>query len=135
MHLKKAALGDLPQLAALFDGYRVFYGQQSALHQGHNFLHKRLQRGESEIFVTYTPEGLIGGFVQLYPIFSSTRMQRLWLLNDLFVHPDYRGRGISVLLIDQAKALCRNTQACGMLLETAKSNLIGNHLYPATGSS
>jgi GNAT superfamily N-acetyltransferase len=59
----------------------------------------------------------------------------MWLLNDLFVNPNFRGKGISVALIDEAKKLCTNTGSCGMLLETAKSNLIGNQLYLKTGFS
>lgn len=60
-------------------------------------------------------------------------MKKLWLLNDLFVNPEFRGLGISVALIDEAKALCRRTNACGLSLETAKTNHIGNPLYLKTG--
>ena len=31
------------------------------------------------------------------------------------------------------KAFCDETNACGLLLETEKTNLIGNQLYPRTG--
>jgi GNAT superfamily N-acetyltransferase len=68
-------------------------------------------------------------------MFSSTRMKRLWLLNDLFVKKEYRRRGISKLLIERAKELCRETKACGFILETAKSNSVGNKLYQAVGMS
>ena len=60
-------------------------------------------------------------------------MQRMWILNDLYVRKTFRGQGISKLLINKAKDLCRETNACGMLLETETSNDIGNKLYPATG--
>ncbi len=60
-------------------------------------------------------------------------MKKLWLLNDLFVDKKFRSKGISVLLIEAAKELCIKTEACGLILETAKSNLIGNNLYPRTG--
>ncbi len=73
------------------------------------------------------------GFVQLYPLFSSTRMEKLWLLNDLFVIPNFRGKGISVELINQAKQLVKQTGACGLMLETEKNNIIGNNLYLKTG--
>jgi len=71
--------------------------------------------------------------VQLYPIFSSTRMKKLWLLNDLYVETHFRGLGISVALIDAAKTFCKTTLSCGMILETTKSNDIGNNLYQNTG--
>ncbi|MDB0063105.1 hypothetical protein N9F27_03305 [Crocinitomicaceae bacterium] len=37
---------------------------------------------------------------------------------------------ISKKLIQASKMLCDETNACGLLLETAKSNDIGNSLYP-----
>jgi GNAT superfamily N-acetyltransferase len=60
-------------------------------------------------------------------------MKKLWLLNDLFVDPSFRGQRISIDLIDVAKKLCRDSGACGMYLETARSNDIGNQLYPRAG--
>lgn len=133
MTTRKATKSDIKTLSKLFDDYRMFYKKESDLQSAENFLFERIQNQDSEIFVTENDSNEIIGFVQLYPIFSSTRMQRLWLLNDLFVSPNYRGRGISVQLIDQVKKLCMGTNGCGLVLETAKTNHIGNNLYPKTG--
>mgnify|MGYP001796220860 CR=1 FL=1 len=127
--IRPATSVDLPQLANLFDQYRVFYRKDSDIQGAQNFLQERLTLADSHIYVS-EENGILQGFVQLYPIFSSTRMQRLWLLNDLFVAPNHRGKGLSLLLLDAGKQLCRNTNACGVLLETEKSNAIGNQLYP-----
>ena len=97
------------------------------------FLEDRLKNKDSELFVAVTNDLVLAGFVHLYPIFSSTRMCRLWLLNDLFVHPNFRGKRISVLLIEKAKELSVQTNSAGLILETAKSNEIGNSLYLKTG--
>ncbi len=132
MKIRKATTNDLDQLTDLFNQYRVFYKKSSDISAGKEFLKERMVNNESEIFVALNEEDNFTGFVQLYPIFSSTRMKRLWLLNDLFVAPSYRGQGISVSLIDKAKELCRSTNACGLLLETAKTNTAGNKLYPRT---
>ncbi|GAA4834400.1 GNAT family N-acetyltransferase [Algivirga pacifica] len=133
--LEKATLTHLDALSSLFDQYRVFYEMESALDEGKKFLRERIEMRESEIFVALNEDNVMTGFVQLYPLFSSTRMKRLWLLNDLFVHPNYRGEGISKALIEKAKDLCRSTNGCGIMLETAKTNMIGNALYPHTGFS
>ena len=133
MKIRKASIDDIPQLAALFDAYRVFYEKTSDVKQAIIFLSERIQKNESVIFVAENEEKQLTGFVQLYPLFSSTRMKRYWLLNDLFVAPEQRSKGISVALIDAAKELCQTTGSCGMMLETAKSNVIGNNLYPKTG--
>lgn len=134
MTIQPATLSDLDELSQLFDAYRVFYGKASDRTGALAFLQARLELGESVIYVAKDrEEATVLGFVQLYPLFSSTRMKRLWLLNDLYVIPEWRGRGISIALIDAAKSLCRSTGACGLMLETAKDNDIGNQLYPRTG--
>lgn len=133
MTTRKATETDIKNLSILFDKYRVFYEKETDIQSAEKFLIERIQNKESEIFLTENREGEIVGFVQLYPIFSSTRMQRLWLLNDLFVDEEHRGLGISKQLIEISKELCKQTNACGLILETAKTNEVGNNLYPQTG--
>jgi len=132
MIIRKATKYDLKNLTKLFDNYRIFYEQKSDLISAEKFLLERMENEESEIFVADNNKNELVGFVQLYPIFSSTRMQKLWLLNDLFVDEKYRRKGISVSLINESKKLCKETNACGLILVTAKTNDIGNNLYPKT---
>jgi GNAT superfamily N-acetyltransferase len=73
------------------------------------------------------------GFTQLYPIFSSVSMCRAWLLNDLFVTPAYRGRGIAASLLDAAKELARTTPAKWLLLQTGRDNTTAQRLYEKMG--
>jgi GNAT superfamily N-acetyltransferase len=132
IQIKKATVEVLDELAALFDAYRVFYQKPSDISGAVNFLRDRLTHCDSEIFVSFQ-ENTLTGFTQLYPLFSSARMRKLWLLNDLFVDEKFRGQGISLALMDRAKALCLESHACGFILETAKSNIIGNRLYQRAG--
>ena len=129
---RKATLEDLQYLSKLFDEYRIFYHTESDISAAGNFIKERIINKDSEIFVS-EENGILTGFVQLYPIFSSTRMKKYWLLNDLFVNENFRGKGFSKQLIEEAKTLCQQTNACGILLETGKSNDIGNQLYPSCG--
>lgn len=122
----------LEVLVPLFDAYRVFYQKPSDPAGAHQFLSRLFDRGDSVVYLAQAETEEFVGFTQLYPLYSSTRMQRLWLLNDLYVQPAYRGRGISKKLIDRCKALARATDAAGILLETTKDNEIGNQLYPRT---
>jgi len=133
MSISKASLIALPQVADLFNQYRIWYGKTSDLEGAKQFLQDRITTNESVIFLATNEDGKAVGFTQLYPIFSSTRMKRMWLLNDLFVHADARGKGFSKLLIKAAQDHCRKTGGCAVMLETQKSNDIGNNLYPATG--
>ena len=133
MTVRNATLLDIEQLSQLFDGYRVFYRKNSDIDAAKKFLLERLEAKDSEIYVAQNDDNQLTGFVQLYPLFSSTRMKKLWLLNDLFVDAKYRGEGVSIALINAAKHLVIDTGACGLFLETEKSNHIGNNLYPKTG--
>jgi len=131
VEIKQATIDHLPELVNAFEAYRVWYRMDPNLMEASNFLKERIENKESVIFIALEDDQVLG-FTQLYPLFSSTRMKRLWLLNDLFVHSDQRGKGLSKKLINAAKDLCRQTNGCGIMLETEMSNDIGNNLYPAT---
>ena len=132
MTVRNAVESDVEKLAILFDAYRIFYEKESNLTEAKKFLFDRIVNKESWIIVAME-EGDLVGFVQLYPLFSSTRMKKLWLLNDLFVVENFRGKGISKQLIEKCKDVCDDTGACGLMLETAKTNKTGNSLYVKTG--
>jgi GNAT superfamily N-acetyltransferase len=123
---------DIEGLAVLFDEYRVFYRMDSDLVGAVRFLSERFSQSESVVFIA-EDEGIMAGFVQLYPVFSSTRMQRLWLLNDLYVTVACRGKGISKALLEASADFNRISGACGLFLETEKTNLVANQLYRAKG--
>ncbi len=132
--VREATIDDLRVLAPLFDAYRQFYERPSDLELSRTFLARRLERGESVIFLAEENGGALG-FVQLYPLFSSTSLRpgRLWLLNDLFVRPDARGRGVGRDLMNRARTLAEDTEACGLELATARTNLRAQALYEAMG--
>lgn len=127
--IKKASLEDLKEVSILFNLYRIFYRQEDNLQGSTDFIKQRLLKGESEIFLVLIDNKAVG-FVQLYKLFHYIKLQKQWLLSDLFVHPDHRGKGLSVALIARSKQWCEETEACGLLLETEKTNIIGNKLYP-----
>jgi GNAT superfamily N-acetyltransferase len=131
--ISRSTLQDLKGVASLFDQYRIFYGKSSDIDGAVHFLENRMHNNESVIFHAMDDKRDYIGFTQLYPIFSSTRMKKLWLLNDLFIHPQHRGQGVSVQLMETAQEWAIGTHSAGLILETAKDNVIGNLLYPRTG--
>jgi ribosomal protein S18 acetylase RimI-like enzyme len=132
MRVFRASLKHIRLVAGLFDEYRVFYRQRPNLKRAHRFLHDRLRNGESVVFLA--GEGSDpGGFCQLYPTFSSISMTPLWVLNDLYVRPEYRRKGVARALIQHAKKLARKTGAKGIVLETAKDNSAAKQLYKSEG--
>ncbi len=130
--IRKAQIKDLELLTKLFEGYRSFYRKDPSPNEASKFLKERINNKDSIIYVAENNNHELVGFTQLYPSFSSTRMKRLWILNDLFVADNYRGKGVSKKLINKAKSLTRETNSCALLLETEKDNSIANQLYRAT---
>ena len=145
----------LSELVILFEAYRTFYKKEINIEKSTQFLVDRIENKESFIFIAIeiTSEKIVG-FVQLYPMFSSTRLDKILILNDLFVDVAFRGNGISQLLIDRCKLFAHDFNALELVLETQKSNVMdrvrisevleqdgqgqevsvmGNQLYPKVG--
>lgn len=121
MTITRASLADIDLIAPLFDAYRVFYEQEGDLKGAKEFLSNRIEKGESTIFIARFDEIAIG-FTQIYPIFSSVSMQQMHLLNDLYVSPKYRGKGIATLLLNEAKNFALDNGSKGLSLETHHTN-------------
>ena len=99
-----------------------------------DFLRERLQRDESVILLA-TRDGVAVGFTQLYPMFSSVRTARIWLLNDLYVAERMRRGGVARGLLDAAAQFAREVGAAGLMLETSRDNAAARALYLAAGWS
>lgn len=124
--------GHVPILTSLFNSYRIFYGQPPDLDAAREFVAERISKRESVIFLALDDrQGL--GFVQLYPSFSSVAMQRIWIVNDLFVSPPARGQGVAEALLRRAEQLARETHARRLELSTATDNLAAQQLYEKLG--
>lgn len=130
--IRTATINDIEQLTDLFEGYRKFYRREADRDGASAFLRARFENNDSYIFVA-EERGVLVGFTQLYPLFSSTRMARVFLLNDLFVHQDHRGKSASKLLLKRAQEHTIEHKACALTLETEKNNIIANKLYPKMG--
>ncbi len=117
----RATVQHVELLTPMFDGYRQFYKQPPDSRQARRFLRERLERDESVVFLAIEDEAGVG-FTQLYPSYSSVSVKRVWILNDLFVVPEARQRGIASALLLRAEQFAVETQARGLELKTAKDN-------------
>jgi ribosomal protein S18 acetylase RimI-like enzyme len=128
----RAAPEHVDLVAPLFDAYRQFYGCSPDLELAGRFLRERLERGESVVLVAVA-DGRGVGFTQLYPTFTSVGAARAWVLNDLYVSPDARQRGVGRRLMEAARRLAVETGAAYLELATAKDNAVAQALYRGCG--
>lgn len=130
--IRRAHRDDLDALAPLFHAYRGFYAQTEPEASSRAFIAERLQRGDSRVFLA-TLDRSPAGFVQLYPLFSSVRAARVWVLNDLFVAVSARRRGVAQALLAAATDFARADGALRLELETTHDNTAAQRLYLAQG--
>jgi len=132
MNIRRATIADIDSIAPLFDQYRQFYKQPSHLESATAFLTERLSKHESIVFLAEENSHFMG-FVQLYPSWSSVSMKRVWILNDLFVSPAFRGKGIGKNLLEACTQFAKETGAISLTLKTAVDNKPAQRLYDSCG--
>ena len=133
IQVRRALPEDSNTVAPLFDAYRVFYGKPSHLEMAREFIRERLERNESILFIALQNDGTAVGFTQLYPSFSSVSAARIFILNDLYVVPEARRRGVAAALLSASEAHAREAGAIRLSLSTAIDNEAAQTLYASRG--
>jgi GNAT superfamily N-acetyltransferase len=131
--VRQATIFDLDLIAPLFDAYRQFYRRPSDPELARRFLVERFQHHESIIFLALVEDGSAVGFTQLFPSFSSLSAARSFILNDLFVAPEARGKRVGSSLLDAAARFGRGVGAVRLTLSTEITNEKAQRLYEREG--
>lgn len=131
--VRRATPADLNVAALLFDAYRQFYGQPPDADRARRFLAERLAAGDTVLLLALDADGGGLGFTHLFPSFTSVGTARLFVLNDLFVAPAARGRGVGAALLGAAEAHAREAGAVRLVLQTATDNRPAQRLYERRG--
>ncbi len=129
---RPAVLSDLSALAELFDAYRQFYKQAADLRGAETFIGERLQVQDTHLICAEL-DGKMVGFTHLFPSFTSTRMARVFILNDLFILPSARGKGAGRALLAAAKDYGKRESAVSLYLSTQIENASAQALYESDG--
>jgi GNAT superfamily N-acetyltransferase len=129
---RQAVLSDLEDLVPLFDQYRGFQGQPTDTAAVRTFLRERFDHGESVVFIAH--DGAVPiGFAQLYPIFSSVSLSRVFVLNDLFIAEPGRRKGTASKLLMAIEAYALAVGATRISLNVARDNSSAQELYGSQG--
>lgn len=131
MTIIQATIEHLHDLAPLFNGYRIFYRQESNIDVAKDFLKERLTKQDSVIYLAYINNVAVG-FTQLYSLMSSVSMKPMFLLNDLYIDKNHRGKSIGTSLMNKAKTLCKEKGYKGIIIQTEHTNP-AQHLYQREG--
>jgi ribosomal protein S18 acetylase RimI-like enzyme len=132
----RATRKHLEMLAELFQAYLAFYRRGHDRERIKTFLAARMLRKESAIFIALegtADETRAVGFAQLYPTFSSLRLSRMWVLNDLYTVADRRRNGVAHLLLAAARTMAVGTSATHVELLTERTNRAAQRVYESVG--
>ena len=130
----RATTADVPELARLFDAYRIFYERAPDLTAAEAFVRRQIEEDVTKFFIARDYDnGAAIGFVHLLPSVSTLAMQPIWYLEDLFVAPAARRRGVGEALMLQAERFARETGAERLTLSTAFDNKTAQSLYRRLG--
>ncbi|POY37341.1 GNAT family N-acetyltransferase [Solitalea longa] len=133
MQVKRITAAESSLVTDLFNNYRIFYKQDSDILLAQQFIQARLDNNESIIFVALNEKEEPLGFTQLFPIYSSVRAVKNWLLNDLYVDANYRKQGVGEQLIQTVLQFAREDGAKYVDLSTAIDNYTAQSLYEQIG--
>ena len=135
MIIERNNMAYLESLTPIFNDYRATYVPMTNEADTKIFLEKLIRNDEAVTFIALDEEShkQVMGFANLYPCYSSLALKRLWILNDLFVAGEYRGKGVSKALIERVIAFAHETGAVRIELKTDIENEIARSLYQSVG--
>jgi GNAT superfamily N-acetyltransferase len=132
MNLKTIEQVDIERVAYLFDQYRQFYRRPPDIRAALAFMRDRVRKRDSLIAVMECGE-VLAGLIQVYPTLSSITVSDVWVINDLYVEPAYRGRGIAGELIGWVHATAKTVGIGQIRISTEISNVVAQKLYESIG--
>jgi GNAT superfamily N-acetyltransferase len=123
---------EIEQLAAIFDDYRVHYGEVADAEQTAGWLEANIRSGRLEAFVAEDNGALIG-FAITTAVPASLRLGHFWQIRDLFVAPSHRRLGVGRALLESVRAAAIDAGALRLVLQTEADNTPALRLYAESG--
>jgi ribosomal protein S18 acetylase RimI-like enzyme len=133
--IRPATKQDISELYKLMIQYIVDFYKQPAPKETDlkELINHLLENPSSGLQFVAEHQGELLGFATLYFTFSTLKVKRQAVLNDLFVIPNVRGKKIGEKLFQACLEYIRENEFASMTWETAKDNKIAQSLYNKMG--
>ncbi|HEX6772572.1 MAG TPA: GNAT family N-acetyltransferase [Acidobacteriaceae bacterium] len=135
MHIRLATEADIPTILSLIHALAAYEREPDAVQIGETEL-RRDGFGPQPLFECLIAEdenGKAAGFALYFPIYSTWRGPSLHL-EDLFVHPQHRGRGIGKALLARVAAIAMERGCSRMQWDVLDWNTPAIDFYQSRGA-
>lgn len=126
---------DVEPLLPLIAGYQRFYGATPDMVRNRAFFARLIGTNDIGTLLEACAGNEILGFATLYWSRSSVSARDVVLLNDLFVIPEARSRGVGRALIAAAAEVARERGAGALNWVTHPDNSAARRLYDSLGAT
>ena len=113
----------------LWDGYNEFYGRHGATALPEHITQRFFDPGEPVIALVAEDQGQLVGLAHYIFHRSTTRVEHICYLNDLFTLPTLRGKGVGRSLIEAVCVQAKTSGALRVYWQTHETNAAGRLLY------
>jgi GNAT superfamily N-acetyltransferase len=126
---------DLRDLLPLMRAYSEFYGSPPDDERLSGVARMLIEQPHEGVqFIARGEDGEALGFATVYMTWETLDAGRLAVMNDLFVAPAARGRGLGAALIDECLRFAGERGAGKLAWQTAPSNEAAQRLYDRVGA-
>jgi GNAT superfamily N-acetyltransferase len=135
LRIEPIAAEQMDALLPLIAAYQRFY-EVEEIDQERNriFFSRFIAPSDAGMMLGAWSDGDLLGYACLYWTFTSLVPAETVLMNDLYVDPGARGKGVGRALIEASAAVARGRGAHHLEWMTAPSNKTAQRLYDSTGA-
>ncbi len=145
LSIQLASNRDIAEVVRLYIAYRVFYGEAPDEARALTFIRDRIalasaqppgQFSVAQYFLAWTNYGegrKAVGFMHLMPSTNTLAMRPIWFLEDIYVEPSVRRKGVATAFLEHAEEFARRTGAERLTLATAHDNAAAQGVYRKLG--
>ena len=134
--IEKVTDKNIDEVLPLIREYQVFYGVEEIDEKKNKlFFSQFVKSNENGVLHLYRVNQKAVGFTTIYKGFSSTGVEAVAVLNDLYVQPQYRGNGYGKELITNAFNTAKVMGFSRLQWLTAEDNKKAQKLYNGFGAN
>lgn len=132
--ISKVGINDLGVLLPLLRAYCDFYEVAPRDDRLVSLCRGLIEDPGEGVQLIARDRGIVIGFATIFWTFSTLVASRIGVMNDLYVDPEARGRGVGAALIEACRGECRKRGAAKLSWDTAPDNATAQRLYERTGA-